>query len=287
MIPSPVFLPRLLATLLVAVASMAGPFPALAQLNKSAPDELQEVGVTEKLDTQIPLDLPFVDSDGNPVTLQQYFDGQRPVVLTLNYSDCPMLCILQLNGLFEALGIMRWDIGQQFEMVTVSIDPKETPERAKGTKEKYLGIYERPGSDQGYHVLTGRREQIEQLADTVGFRYRYVPSTGQYAHAAVTIIVTPDGRVSRYLYGVRYDPQTIRFSLLEAGQGKIGTTMDQILLFCFHYDADKGRYGPAAFRLMQLGGGTTVLVLGGVLLMFWRREKRRTRKNPGVLGETP
>lgn len=251
------------------------PQASLAQRTEPLPAELKGVGVTEHLGEQIPLDLPFIDSDGKPVTLRQFFDSKRPVVLTMNYSNCPMLCSLQLNGLFDAMKRMPWAIGDQFDMITVSFDPLETPERARMTKQKYLELYRRAGAAEGWHFLTGQEENIKKLADTIGFRYRYSQERQQYVHVAVTFILTPDGRVSRYLYGVEYDPQTLRLSLLEAADGKIGSTMDQILLFCYHYDAESGRYGPAAFRLMQLGGGLTVLLVGGGIWMLRRREKAR------------
>ena len=252
--------------------------PASAQRIESAPAELEGVGVTEHLDVQIPLDLPFVDSDGSPVRLGSYFDGTRPVILTMNYSNCPMLCSLQLNGLFQGLERLDWDIGGNFQMITVSIDPKETPQRAALTKQKYLKAYGRPGVARGWHCLTGRQENIRKLADVVGFGYEQIPGTEDYAHAAVAMICTPDGRVSRYLYGIEYPAQTVRFALLEAAEGRIGSTVDQVLLFCFQYDPEKGRYGPAAVRIMQAGGVLTVLVFGGVLAVFWRREVRKPKK---------
>jgi protein SCO1 len=261
------------AAILVCLAS-----PAWAQRTEPPPKELEGVGVTEHLGERIPTDLEFTDSDGKPVELKSLFDGKRPVMLTLNYSNCPMLCSLQLDGLFDAMKRMTWDIGDKFQMVTVSFDPLETPERARMTKQKYLQIYRRAGAAEGWHFLTGREEAIKKLAAAVGFRYRYLPEKRQYVHAAVTFILTPDGRLSRYLYGVEYDPQTLRLSLVEAADGKIGSTTDQILLFCFHYDAAKGRYGPAAFRLMQLGGGATVLIVVGVIWTLRRREKARARK---------
>jgi protein SCO1/2 len=269
-----------MAAVVLAVAGglLAGGSAVAAESSKSErPAELRDVGVTEHLEAQVPDDLEFVDSQGNKVTLGQYFDGTRPVVLTLNYSNCPMLCSLQLNGLFDALGKMKWDMGKEFQMVTVSIDPLETPERAGMTKQKYLKMYRRAGAAEGYHFLTGREANIQKLAGVVGFRYKYVPATRQYAHAAVTMILTPEGRVSRYLYGVQYDPQTTRLSLYEAAEGKVGSTVDKILLFCFHYDSETGRYGLAAVRLMQVGGGLTVVILGGAIWMFRRREKARKR----------
>jgi protein SCO1/2 len=189
-----------------------------------------------------------------------------------------MLCSLQLNGLFDAMKRMPWELGNQFEMVTVSIDPLETPERARLTKQKYLEIYRRAGGAEGWHFLTGREANINQLADAVGFRYQYSEANRQYLHVAVTFVMTPDGRLSRYLYGVAYNPQTLRLSLIEAADGKVGSTVDQILLFCYHYDAESGRYGPAAFRWMQLGGAFTVLSVGGAIWILCRREKTKNRK---------
>ncbi len=250
---------------------------AWGQRTEPAPAELEGVEVSEHLDAPIPLDLPFVDSDGSGVALADFFDGTRPVILTMNYSNCPMLCSLQLNGLFGGLEKLDWDIGGNFQMITVSIDPKETPERAELTKQKYLKAYGRPGVAAGWHCLTGREEDIRKLARTVGFGYARIPGTEDYAHAAVTMICTPDGRVSRYLYGIEYPAQTLRFALLEAAEGKIGSTVDHVLLFCFQYDAERGRYGPAAVRIMQAGGALTIVVLGSVLAVFWRREMKRTK----------
>jgi protein SCO1/2 len=243
-----------------------------AQRMEAPPEDLLEVGVTERLNQQLPLDLEFVDSSGRTVKLGEYFDGQRPVVLTLNYSNCPMLCSMQLDGLFDGLKKMKWELGQEYTMVTVSIDPNEPTERAAMTRDKYLRHYGRAGAGAGYACLVGENKNIRALADAVGFGYRYVPESGEYSHAAVTMICTPDGRLSRYLYGVEYDQQTLRMSLLEAAEGKIGSPMEQLMLFCFQYDSSSGRYGPAAVKLMKLGAGAMVLVVGGVLFMFWRRE---------------
>ena len=270
-----------------AAVLLAGVFlvaPALGQRKESAPKDLLEVGITEHLSDQIPLDLPFVDSKGKAVTLGNYFDGSKPVLLTLNYSNCPMLCSLQLTGLFDGLKKMDWSLGNEYRMVTVSIDPAETPERAALAKRRYLKQYGRADSGAGYECLTGKNEHIKRLADTVGFHYRYVPETGEFAHAAATFVCTPAGRLSRYLYGVEYDPQTVRFALLEASEGKIGTTVDQLLLFCFHYDSASGKYGPSAFKLMRLGGIATVFAVGSVLLVYWRRERKdETPTNPAEL----
>ncbi len=241
----------------------------------SAPDELEDVGVNEVPDVQIPLDLPFVDTEGREVTLADCFDGERPVILTLNYSDCPMLCSLQLNGLFEALGETKWNLGEQFQMVTVSIDPNEKPPRAKATKEKYLKVYGRPGAAAGWHFLTGEEQNIKNLANTVGFGYRFVPERKEYVHTAVFMVCTPDGRVSRYLYGVKFVPDTVRLALLEAGEGKVGGFSEKILLYCFQYDPESGSYVPAVWVVMRAAGVVILVGLAGLVggLVLVRRAR--------------
>jgi len=242
------------------------------------PDELEGVGVTEYLDTEIPKTLAFKDQDGNDVLLGDYFTGEIPVILTLNYSNCPMLCHVQLNGFTDGLKEMKMTLGEEFRMVTVSIDPAELPQRAKMTKNKYLKMYERSEAEQGWQFLVGSEANIKALADAVGFGYTYNEARDEYVHAAVAMILTPDGRLSRYLYGVMYEPQTIRFALLEAGNGQIGSTLDRVLLFCFHYDAAAGKYAPAAMNIMRLGGAVTLVVLGSLLGVHWRRDARRKRQ---------
>ncbi len=261
----------------VLILWIAAPVVAIDRM-EPLPKDLQNVGVDEHLDAPVPRDLPFLESSGEPVTLSKYFDGTHPVILTMNYSDCPRLCSLQLNGLFAGLAKLDWTLGQKFEMVTVSIDPQESPARAQATKEKYLSIYNRPEAKAGLHFLVGKEENIKRLAASVGFGYVYVAETKQYAHSAVTMILTPDGRVSRYLYGIEYNPQTLRFALLEASEGKIGSTVDRVLLNCYYYDAEAGRYGPAAVKIMRLGGLVTLVVFGSVLLAFWRYEVRKSRR---------
>ncbi len=261
-----------------ATAPQATSAPAeIRSRTEPMPKELVGVGVTEHPNVQVPLDLEFKDESGRIVRLAEYFKGDRPVILTLNYFRCPMLCTLQLNGLIDALKRMEWTPGNEFRMVTVSFDPTETPTLARLKKQNYLEEYGRPAAAGGWAFLTGRQENIRKLTDTVGFAYRYDEEADQYIHAAALFVCTPDGRVSRYLYGVTFDPQTLRLSLVEAGQGKIGTTVDQVLLFCFHYDAAKGRYGPAAMNLMQSAAVLTLIVVGAVLGVFWRRERRRRR----------
>jgi len=247
---------------------------AAAQRQEAGPETLQEIGIDEHLGGQLPLDLRFRDENGAEVTLASIFQGNRPVVLSLNYSDCPMLCTLVLNGLVDGLKEMAWVPGQQFDIVSVSIDPLETPQRARLTKQRYVRSYGRPETAAGWHFLTGNQENIKKLADAAGFRYKYVEKDKQYAHAAVIMICTPQGRMSRYLYGVQFPEQTLRLSLVEAGEGKVGSTLDKVLLYCFHYDAEAGRYGPVARNIMKLGAGMTCGVLVLALLPFWFRRRR-------------
>lgn len=262
------------------VLSSAG--HAQDQRAEPLPDELEGVGITEKLGAQLPLDARFVADTGDTITLQQYFDGQRPVVLNLGYYGCPMLCGLVTNGLLEALTSMDWLPGQEFEIVTLSFDPQESQTLAALKKHNYLEQLGRPEAAAGWHFLVGQEAEIKRVTGAAGFDYRWNDRLGQFSHAAVLIVCTPDGRVSRYLYGILFDPQTLRLSLVEAAEGKVGSTVDKIILFCFQYDATAGRYAPAARNLMKAGGLVMILVLGGVLTKFWRREKsrqHRTRKD--------
>jgi protein SCO1 len=260
---------------LTAVVLVLVPVAASAQRQEPLPKELEGVGITEKLDDRVPLDLEFLDEAGNTVPLRKYFDGSRPVMLTLNYYSCPMLCTLQLNGLIAGLQDLAWTPGREFEMVTVSINPLETPELARLKKQTYLEAYGRPGAAAGWHFLVGREDNIKRLAAAVGFGYRYNEQRKEYAHAAAVMLVTPDGRLARYLYGVEYPARTLRLGLAEAGEGVVGTAADQFLLYCFHYDAKANSYVMAATTVMQAGGLLTVLLLGGWLLVRWVREGRR------------
>jgi len=264
--------------ILIAAGASAAAAPAMAQLADQVPPQLEDVGIEEHLDAEIPMDLEFRDEYGAVVTLGDYFDGTKPVILTLNYYKCPMLCGLQLNGLLDGLIDLDWTPGQDFELVTVSINPLETPALAAEKKQNYMNRYERPSAAKGWHFLTGREPEIRQLASTLGFGYSYDRETGEYAHAAAIFLATPDGRVARYLYGIEYPAKRLRLGLLEASAGEIGTTIDQIILYCFHYDPSSRRYAPVAMNIMRLGGGATVLILGLSIGGYWLREARR-RKN--------
>lgn len=256
---------------LVAAAAVAFAPWARAQRAEPLPKGLEGVGITEHPGAQVPLGLEFAAEDGKPVKLSQYVSGKKPVILTLNYFRCPMLCTLLLNGLVDGLKELAWTPGDQFEVVTVSIDPLETPKLAMLKKESYITEFGRPAAAAGWHFLTGKERDIKALAASVGFGYRYDEERQQYAHAAGIFLLTPDGRVARVLYGVMFEPRTLKLALTEAGEGKVGTTADQALLYCYHYDANAGRYVVAASNIMRLGGATTAVVVGVWLLSAWRR----------------
>jgi protein SCO1/2 len=239
------------------------------------PKALLRVGVTEHLDGKLPLDLAFVDESGREVRLRDSFKPGKPVILTLNYYRCPMLCTLELNGLVAALKGMAWSAGDEFEVVTVSIDPREQPKLAREKKDAYLADYARTGSESGWRFLTGSADSIAALTRAAGFDYEYDAATDQYGHAAVILLATPEGRVSRYLYGVAFDPATLKLGLLEASHGRIGNSLDRFILYCYHYDSLQGRYALAAMRLMRVGAGLTALILGAFVSGFWLRERKR------------
>ncbi len=251
-----------------------------AQLNQ-APPELADVGIEEHFDATLPITAQFRSEDGSKVELGSFFDGKRPVILTLNYFRCPMLCGLQLNGLVAGLEELAWTPGQEFELVTISINPLETPALAAEKKQNYLTRYGRPSAASGWHFLTGTEDQIQRVAQAVGFRYTYDKQTGEFAHAAAIFVLTPDGRVARYLYGIEYPAKSLRLSLLEAADGKIGSPLDQLILYCHRYDPANRRYAPVAMNIMRLGGGATVVFLGGALGLLWLRDVRRKHQRTG------
>lgn len=265
-----------LRTVALGMAWLLGPIAARAQINE-LPKELEGLGVTEHLNDRIPAQLEFANDNERYVKLGQYFTGKKPVIFTFNYYSCPSICSAQLNGLVEALKELDWTPGAQFDIVTLSFDQTETPQLAKVKKENYIDYYGRPAAAGGWHFLTGKKENISALTNAVGYRFRWNEQESQWMHAPVIVICTPDGRISRYLYGVMYEPKTLRLALLEASEGKIGTTLEQILLWCYRYDSHQGQYTLAAMRVMQLGGGLTVMVLAIVLLTLRRLSARRQK----------
>jgi protein SCO1/2 len=256
------------------------------ELDQSPPNQtpsiLEQVGIDQHLNQQIPLDLNFVDESGQPVQLRQYF-GQKPVIITMVYYQCPMLCSQVLSGVTTTLnGMSSFNVGREFNLVTVSFDPRDTPQAALENKARYLKRYRRAGSDQGWHFLVGRKEQIDALAQALGFRYAWDPENQQYAHASGIMLLTPDGHIAQYYYGIEYAPRDIRLGIIEASKGKIGTMVDQVLLYCYHYDPTRGKYGAAIFNILRISALATVLVLGGLMFFMFRREKHFSQANPVV-----
>jgi protein SCO1/2 len=264
----------------VAASSAAKPVDPSERKERTEPlpKRLQGIDVVEHLNTDLPKHVEFTDEHGRRVKLGDYFDGKVPVIVTLNYSGCPMLCSLILNGLVEGLKQVDWTAGKDFRIVTVSIDPAETPEISLRTKKRYLDFYGRPEASEGWHFLTGSPANVRAVADAVGFKYGYNEKRKEYVHPAAISLLTPGGRIARYLYGIEFHPKTLRLSLVEASEGKIGTTVDRLLLYCFHYDSSEGRYAPVAVNIMRLGGSLTAILLGGFLTVLWRGELRKKRK---------
>jgi len=268
------------AAALVAVCWLGGALPAV-QAHGTAPEGLGAVGFTQRLGDPVPRDLVFRDDAGQTVRLGDYF-GERPVILTLNQLRCPNLCPLELDGVVNGLNGLPFTMGDQFTLLTVSIDPREGPEDAATTRARVLRGYAQPDAASGWHVLTGDHAAIDRLADAVGFDYAYDPSSDDFAHPAGVVILTPAGRISRYLYGIDFSATDLRLALVEAAAQRIGTALDQALLICYHYDPATGRYTPFVLGLLQVGAAATVLAVGGTLALLWRADLRRQRDKPGV-----
>jgi protein SCO1/2 len=242
---------------------------------------VRDVRIEQKLNDSVPPDLTFQDETGQTVQLRDYF-GTKPIILTLVYYQCPMLCTVVLNGLTESLTELRFNIGDEFTVVTVSIDPTETTQLAAEKKALYTRRYGRPSAAAGWHFLTGDEEAIKQLAQAVGFHYVYDPTIKQFAHASGIMILTPQGRIARYFYGIEYPPRDLRLGLVEAAAGKIGSPVDQVLLLCYHYDPATGKYTYAAMNLMRLGGVVTLIGLA-LFMMAMSRKQRKDTANKGEL----
>jgi protein SCO1 len=261
-----------------AFAQMTGaPLPGYKQqpgaAASSIPAPLREIGFDQRLGEMAPLDTPLRDEAGRPVRLGDYF-GKRPVVLVFAYYDCPMLCTLVINGLSSALNVLSLNPGQDFEIVTISFDPRDTPATAAAKKAVYLERYKRAGAGAAWHFLTGDPPAIEQITKAAGFRYVWDDQTKQFAHPTGVIVLTPEGRFARYLFGIEYGPRDLRFALVEASAGKLGTPADALLLYCYHYDPMTGRYGFAIMRAIRLAGAATVTALAAFIIVMVRRERR-------------
>jgi protein SCO1/2 len=256
-------------------APLYSPRPELGATENGLPKALREVKIEQRLNEQVPLDLQFKDETGRTVQLQEYFNKSKPVILSLVFYKCPMLCNQILTGLLASLRTQSFDVGKEFEVLTVSFDPRETPEIAAEKKAGFIERYNRPGAEKGWHFLTGDAENIRRLTEAVGFHYNYDEKTDQFAHASGIMVLTPGGKLSRYFYGIEYFPKDLRLGLIEASDNKIGSVVDQLLLYCYHYDPATGRYGPIVMNIMRLGGVATVLGIGALLLVLRRRGSRK------------
>ena len=268
-------------TLAIALLVVSAP----AQINSgmmsppanTRPPRLENVGIEQHLDAQVPPDVTFRDSTGNTVKLGDYF-GRKPLILNLVYYNCTMLCGEALAGLASAMRLIKFDVGNEFDVVTVSFDPRETPAMAAAKKIEYVKRYGRPSAASGWHFLTGQPESIDALTKAVGFQYQYDEKSNQYAHATAIMVLTPQGRISRYFYGVDFPPKDLRMGLVEASQGKIGNAVDAVLLYCYHYNPETGKYGAMVANILRLAAAVTVLLLGGLLFILWRLDRAATQK---------
>jgi protein SCO1/2 len=260
--------------MLLALVLAAG----LQASDTSLPPILRGVGFDQNLNAQLPLDVPFRDESGAVVRLRNYF-GHRPVVFALVYYECPMLCTEVLNGVVRAARAIPFDAGDEYDIVAVSINPRETPELAAEKKKAYVEKYKRPGGERGWHFLTGPQDSITRVAKAAGFRYEYDPQRNIYAHAGGIMVATPEGRLARYFYGVEYSARDVRLALVEAAGNKIGSPVDQFLLFCFHYDPTTGKYGLLIQRIIRISGTLTALGVALLIGMYLRRDRRAARQH--------
>jgi protein SCO1/2 len=277
------------ATLALAVACVSiAALPVVAQTNGSpvtgnarepgmpsstVPAALREIGFDQNLDKQVPLDAPFKDETGRVVKLGDYF-GKRPVVMVFAYYDCPMLCTLVINGLASALNVLSLVPGKDFEIVTVSFNPRDTPATASAKKAAYIARDKQPGAAAAWHFLTGDPSSIDRLTKAAGFRYVWDEETKQFAHPTGVIVLTPEGRLARYLFGIEYGPRDLRYAIVDASNGKVGSAVDSLVLYCYHYDPAMGRYSVAIMRLVRTAAAATVLALGAFIFVMVRKEKR-------------
>ncbi|MBA2735990.1 MAG: SCO family protein [Pyrinomonadaceae bacterium] len=241
------------------------------------PKVLQEVGIEQKLGEQLPLDTEFRDENGNPVKLGDYFNKDKPIVLALVYYECPMLCNQVLNGLTGSLKGISFDVGKEFDVVAISFDARENEKAdlAKNKKTSYLERYGRAKSENGWHFLTGKQEAIDKITNAVGFKYQWDEQSNQFAHGSAIMVVTPEGKLSRYHYGIDYAPKDLKFSLMDSAKRNIGNPVEKLSLYCYHYDPSTGKYGLAILSVLRLMAVATILGLGGMLLIFWRKSKSR------------
>ncbi len=240
------------------------------------PPGLQHVGIQQNLNEQIPADLVFTDESGRTVRVGDYF-GKKPMILNLVYFTCPMLCGEELNGLESALRILKFDVGKEFDVITVSFDPKDTPDAAAKKKAEILKRYKRAGAEQGWHFLVGNQGSIDKIAQAAGFEFEYDTKTQQFAHSPAIMVLTPQGKIAQYYYGIDYPPKDLRLALVDASQEKIGNVVDEVLLYCYHYDPAKGKYSATIVRILRLAGVATLLCLGTLFIVLFRRGPDRLK----------
>ncbi len=264
-------------TALIAVIAVTRVETARAQVTPEdrLPGAFEGVGIDEKLGDLIPLELVFLNEDGEEVTLDRYFDGEKPVLLNFVYHNCPMLCSILLESFTKTLGEMEWTPGEAFDILTVSFSSMETPELASTQKQRYLNELGRPEAASGWHFLTGSEENIQALAGATGFQFKWMESTREYAHPAALIFLSGKGKITRYIHGMYFPKADVRKAIVEASEGRVGTTIDRIFLYCYRYDAGANSYVLHATNLMRISGFLTALVLFTGLFIFWRRERRR------------
>lgn len=241
------------------------------------PAQLKKVGIEQKLGGQLPLDAKFKDENGEEVELGKYFGKDRPVILALVYYECPMLCNEVLNGLTGSLKGINFNAGEEFDVVAISFDTRENqkPELARNKKKAYVERYNRPETADGWHFLTGEQSEIDKVTQAAGFNYTFDEQTNQFAHAGGIMVATPEGKLSRYLYGINYSPKDLKFSIMESTDNKIGNPAEQLYLYCFHYDPSTGQYGFAILNMLRLMAVATILGLGTMFFVFWRRGKSK------------
>lgn len=257
---------------------LTGESPLLSQVVLDSVPELAGVGITEHLGETVPMDLAFTDETGRRVTLADYFKSDKPVILNLVYYQCPMLCNLVLNGMVTGVKGMDWLPGEKFDLVAVSINPAETWQLAAAKKENYLAELGRPGAEAGWHFLVGDSTQSRALAKAVGFGYKYDEEQKEFAHSAAAFVLMPDGKISRYLYGIEFSPRDLKLALLEASDGKIGNTLDRLILYCFHYDPQAKGYVLFATNVMRIGGALSAIILGIFVALLWRHERKNRQR---------
>jgi protein SCO1/2 len=240
-------------------------------LSTEKPKEFEGIGITENLGSKLDLSLPFIDENGQSVTLGKYFDGRHPVSISLIYYACPGLCNFHFNGVVDTLKEMDWSVNDKFQVIAISFDPKEGPDVGSKKRDSYIKVYNRPGTEKGFHFLTASQETIDKITKQIGFNYKWNDQANEWAHASAAVIATPDGTISRYLHGIQFDSKTFKLALNEATNGKIGSIVDKMIWYCFKYDPHQSKYVLYAFRAVQFGAIAIILVLAAILLPVWFR----------------